>query len=82
MLLKTGKMEYYPHYIFSIMVKLNNQDPTIFKNQAGDILNLATIFINNYYGLYNVSWDTPEGKEIVIDKTFNQYLKNKGYMMV
>jgi hypothetical protein len=68
-------------YIYSLMVKLNNLDPDIWKNQAGDVMNLVSIFVNTYYGAYKLSWDKESDRRLLVNTAFNGYLKNKGYQM-
>jgi hypothetical protein len=68
-------------YIYSLMVKLNNLDPDIWKNQAGDVMNLVSIFVNTYYGAYRLSWDKESDRRFLVNTAFNGYLKNKGYQM-
>lgn len=69
------------HYIYTLMEKLNNADDKIFVNQAGDIMNLVSIFLNAYYGSYKVQWGSYDNNMIIINSTFNTYLRNKGYSM-
>jgi hypothetical protein len=68
-------------YIYTLMYKLNNIEKDIFKNQAGDMINLVSMFLNVYYGSYKVNWGTLENNKIMINNTFNVFLKNKGYQM-
>ena len=65
------------NYIYTIMVLLNKQDPKIFENQAGDMVNLASIFINVYYGSYGLTW--PKDGPSMVNMAFSQFLKNKQY---
>jgi hypothetical protein len=69
------------NYIYALMVKLNNLDKDIFKNQAGDMLNLVTMFLTVYYGSNNINWGTIDNNKIIINNTFNLFLRNKGYQM-
>ena len=63
------------------MYKLNQIDKDIFKNQAGDMINLVSMFLNIYYGSYKVNWGTLENNKIIINTAFNVFLRNKGYQM-
>ena len=68
-------------YIYTIIVKLDSEESSIFINQAGDMMNLSSTFLETYYSgrLYN--WGTKENNEKIIIKTFNFFLQNKGYKM-
>ncbi len=68
-------------YIYTLMYKLNVIDKDIFKNQAGDMINLVSMFLNIYYGSYKVNWGTLENNKIIINTAFNVFLRNKGYQM-
>jgi uncharacterized membrane protein YqgA involved in biofilm formation len=68
-------------YIYTIMVLLNNEDTDIFINQAGDIMNLVSIFLNVYYGSYGLEWGEYDSDLVIVNETFNQFLKNKNYVM-
>ena len=63
------------------MIELDKLDPAIWKNQAGDVMNLVSIFINTYYGAYRLSWDREADRRFLVNTAFNGYLKNKGYQM-
>ena len=69
------------NYIYTIMYKLNGIDKDIFKNQAGDMINLVSMFLNIYYGSYKVNWGTSQNNKIIINNAFNVFLRNKGYQM-
>lgn len=68
-------------YIYTIIVNLDSEQPLIFINQAGDMMNLSSMFLETYYSgrLYN--WGTKENNQKIIIKTFNIFLQNKGYKM-
>ena len=68
-------------YIFTVMLQLNEQDEEVFKNQAGDIMNLVSAFLNAYYGSIKVSWGTFDQEVIIVNAAFNRYLANKGLQM-
>ena len=68
-------------YIFTIIVKLDNLDDKIFINQAGDIMNLVSTFLNSYYGSYKIQWGKFDSDILIVNGSFNQFLKNKGYVM-
>ena len=68
-------------YIYTIIYKLNEMDDKIFVNQAGDIMNLVSMFMNSYYGGYKIQWGPVNNNIIIINKAFNLFLKNKGYQM-
>ena len=70
-------------YIYSLMIFLDKHNKDIFKNQAGDMLNLSTLFFNNYYGVYGIKWENSmKDKRIIIHKTFDQFLRNKGFAIL
>lgn len=68
-------------YIFTLLVKLDNLDDEIFINQAGDIMNLVSMFLNSYYGSYKIQWGKFDSDILIVNGAFNQFLKNKGYVM-
>lgn len=68
-------------YIFTLMIKLDKADDKIFVNQAGDVMNLVSMFLSSYYGSYRVKWGTYANDVLIINSAFNQFLKNKGYVM-
>lgn len=69
------------NYVFSLISKLRSIDEDIFKNQAGDMINLASNFMNSYYGSLNIVWGSYGNDVLIINGAFNQFLKNKGYVM-
>ena len=69
------------NYIYTVMYKLNGIDKDIFKNQAGDMINLVSMFLNVYYGSYKVNWGNEKDNKIIMNTAFNIFLKNKGYQM-
>ena len=81
---RVGKDIFNPeiaNYIYTIMYKMNKIDKYIFKNQAGDMINLVSMFLNVYYGSYKINWGTFKDNKILINNTFNIFLKNKEYQM-
>lgn len=68
-------------YLYTLIVKLNKADARIFVNQAGDIMNLVSMFLNSYYGAWKIKWGTYASDVLIINGAFNQFLKNKGYTM-
>jgi DNA replication protein DnaC len=68
-------------YIYTIMVLLYKEDNDIFISQAGDIMNLVSIFLNVYYGSYGLDWGEYDSDLVIVNETFNQFLKNKDYLM-
>lgn len=68
-------------YIYTLIVKLSEKDPKIFINQAGDMMNLTSMFLSFYYGSYGYDWGTYENDLVIVNATFNNFLKNKGYTM-
>ena len=69
-------------YIFTIIVKLSQTEPKIFSNQAGDMVNLSSMFLNSYYGSIKLTWGTYEHDILIVNSAFNQFLRNKGYFAV
>ena len=68
-------------YIYTLIVKLSEKDPKIFINQAGDMMNLTSMFLSFYYGSYGYDWGTYENDLVIVNGTFNNFLRNKGYKM-
>ena len=67
------------NFIYTIILYLDTNDPTIFENQAGDIINLVSVFYKQKYGNVKLEWGSSEDtdKKIIV-KMFNSYLKNRG----
>jgi hypothetical protein len=68
-------------YIYTVMLQLNEKDDTVFRNQAGDIMNLVSMFLNAYYGSYEVQWGKFTSDVIIVNAAFDRYLANKGLVM-
>jgi len=68
-------------YIYTVMVQLDAQDDIVFKNQAGDVMNLVSMFLNAYYGSIDVEWGSFDNDVIIVNAAFNRYLANKGLIM-
>ena len=68
-------------YIYTVMVQLDAQDEAVFRNQAGDIMNLVSTFLNAYYGSINVEWGSFDNDVIIVNAAFNRYLSSKGLIM-
>jgi hypothetical protein len=68
-------------YIYTVMVQLDAQDEAVFRNQAGDIMNLVSTFLNAYYGSINVEWGSFDNDVIIVNAAFNRYLASKGLIM-
>ena len=69
-------------YIFTIIVKLSRENSSIFGNQAGDMVNLSSMFLNSYYGSVKIIWGSFDHDILIVNSTFNQFLRNKGYLAV
>jgi hypothetical protein len=69
-------------YIFTIIVKLSQENSSIFSNQAGDMVNLSSMFLNSYYGSVKINWDSFVNDILIVNSAFNQFLRNKGYLAV
>ena len=71
-------------YIFTIIVKLSKDDTAnIFANQAGDMINLSSMFVNSYYGSLHSTWNERFDYNVkIVNSAFNQFLRNKGYFAV
>jgi hypothetical protein len=70
-------------YIYTLIVKLSQKDPNIFANQAGDMMNLASMFLNSYYGSVKSIWGKSFEDDILIaNSAINQFLRNKGYSLI
>lgn len=67
------------NYIFTIIDDLYTKYPDAFKNQAGDMLNLASIFIKTIYsGKRKWEADNEKNNKILVVRAFNSYLEGKG----
>lgn len=66
-------------YIYTIMTELHKADDTIFSNQAVDMMNLSSMFLNSYYGTFLYDWNKFEDAIKIVNSTFNEFLYNKGY---
>ena len=69
-------------YIFTIIVKLSRENSSIFGNQAGDMVNLSSMFLNSYYGSVKIIWGSFDHDILIVNSAFNQFLRNKGYVAV
>jgi hypothetical protein len=69
-------------YIFTIIVKLSQENSSIFSNQAGDMVNLSSMFLNSYYGSVKITWGSFVNDILIVNSAFNQFLRNKGYLAV
>jgi DNA replication protein DnaC len=66
-------------FAYNLINQLYRDNPDVFKNQAGDMVNLAALFLEQYYGNLNYEWErSPEDKRNVIIGTLNQFLKPQG----
>jgi len=67
-------------YIYTMIRKLNATEPELFKSQAGDMLNLASILIRNFYNSKR-KWiiDNFKNNKVLIDRTFIEFAKNKNF---
>jgi len=68
--------------IFSILCVLNKQIPGLFKNQAGEMINLATFFVNTINSAIKLSWDKKKDREELIQIVMTNYLEKKGHFIV
>jgi hypothetical protein len=68
-------------YIYTVMIQLDAEDDIVFKNQAGDVMNLVSMFLNAYYGSIDVEWGSFDNDVIIVNAAFNRYLANKGLIM-
>lgn len=64
-------------YIYSLFEQINKYSDKVFINQAGDIMNLVSNFINVYYGSYKLKWSNNADKIKMINSAVVAYLKNK-----
>jgi hypothetical protein len=69
-------------YIFTIIVKLSQENHSIYANQAGDMVNLSSMFLNSYYGSVKIIWGSFDHDILIVNSAFNQFLRNKGYLAV
>lgn len=72
--------ETHNRYIFTIMSNLNKNNK-IFSAQAGDIMNLVSIFLSSYYSNIKYEWGTINGNISIINATFNRFVRSKGYKL-
>ena len=66
-------------YIFTLFTNLNDFDEEIFRNQAGDIVNMVGMFLNVYYGTVQQTWENFVDQVTIINETINDFLRTKGY---
>lgn len=68
------------NYIYSIVSKLNIESPEIFKNQAGDMLNLSSSLNKMIISSYKIQWSDKtsfSNKKKIVIEGFNDFLENK-----
>ena len=68
------------NFLFSIINALDKDKPRAFKNQGGDILNLATLIIKAINSSYKVQWKNGDLKHNlpILLAGLNDFLANKG----
>lgn len=67
--------DYVKNFLFTIIIHLVDKHSDVFKNQAGDILNLSSFIIRSIEGSYNIKWE--ENNLYVITEGINCYLSSK-----
>ncbi len=67
------------NFLFSLITQMQLDDPDIFKNQAGDMLNLGTAIVKAINSSHKISWGTDNDNIKLIKHGFNDFLRNKGY---
>jgi DNA replication protein DnaC len=68
-------------FLYSLTNKLFTEIPDVFKNQAGDMLNLSSNLNNAINSSYHIDWsngDLSVNKQILISG-FDDFLESKGY---
>ena len=62
--------------LYSLISNVQLDNPEAFKNQAGDMLNLASYIVKSIYNSYNTDWE--RDKISIIVNGFNDYMATKG----
>jgi len=69
-------------YMYTLINKLYTANSATFVNQAGDAINLSTIFIETYYGSLKYSWDRSlNDKHKIVISAIKKYLAQKGFTL-
>ncbi len=67
-------------FAYSLINQLYTANKEVFKNQAGDMINLVSLFVEEYYGNLNYEWDrSSEDKRGIIVAVLNQFLRPSGF---
>lgn len=71
------------NFLYSLIKKIISYNPSIFVNQAGDMLNLGTSIVKSINSAYKVKWDDskPLRNIPIIREGFNDFLETKGYVI-
>ena len=71
------------NFIYSLISKILIESIDIFKNQAGDMLNLSSSILKTIYSLYDINWinDDYDNNTKIIIEGFNDFLFIKGYQI-
>jgi len=70
------------NYIYSIIVNLNESNPNIFSNQAGDMINLSNNIIKSISSAYAIEWinNDFENNVIFINDGFSDFVAVKNIL--
>lgn len=69
------------NYLYGILNNLSSSIENVFKNQAGDMLNLSSNIVNCINSSYNIKWKNfnLKNNEPILLLGVNKYLETKGY---
>ena len=69
------------NFIYSLIAKLRGNEPLLFSNQAGDMLNLAGMLVRYVFSSYKIKWkpnDLSNNTPIIL-AAFDEYATQKGF---
>ena len=78
---RIGKIVFTPNltnYVLKIINHMLKLYPTIFSNQAGDMINISSEIIRSYYSANKITWKTHP--TTIIDNSFYSHAKNTKYI--
>lgn len=67
------------NHLYSIINQVQKADPGVFGNQAGDMLNLSNLVVQNIFMSIEANWDASHGDRIaIIHEAVSQFMESKG----
>lgn len=68
--------------LYSVMYRVSTTVQNAFEYQAGDMMNLSTIFLEQYYGNHMLDWNSSrQAKQSILMNTVNTYFQSKGLQL-